>query len=203
MDAGAGVNYDMMADQPYQFDFYDGGGLDLAFLSFAEVDREGNVNVSCYGRSINGPGGFINISQGARKVVFSGTLTTGGLEIAPDGAGGLVLQQEGRTSKWVPGVQQLTFNGAYARERGQEVMYVTERAVFRLAAGGIELIELAQGIDLRRDVLERIRFEVRVVEPLIAMDPRLFRLEPMNLLPEFRARARAASELRPARRGER
>jgi propionate CoA-transferase len=82
-------------------------------------------------------------------------------------------------------------------------MYVTERAVFRLAAGGIELIELAQGIDLRRDVLERIRFEVRVVEPLIAMDPRLFRLEPMNLLPEFRARARAASELRPARRGER
>jgi propionate CoA-transferase len=203
MDAGAGVNYDMMADQPYQFDFYDGGGLDLAFLSFAEVDQEGNVNVSRYGKSINGPGGFINISQGARKVVFSGTFTTGGLDVAPDGAGGLTLRHEGRTSKWVPRVQQLTFNGAYARERGQEVMYVTERAVFRLAARGIELIELAQGIDLRRDVLERIGFEVRVVEPLTAMDPRLFRPEPMNLLPEFRARARVASELRPAGRGER
>ncbi|HSA80341.1 MAG TPA: hypothetical protein VLE23_05930, partial [Geminicoccaceae bacterium] len=203
MDAGAGVNYDMMADQPYQFDFYDGGGLDLAFLSFAEVDREGNVNVSRYGRSINGPGGFINISQGAGTVVFSGTLTTGGLEAAPDGASGLTLRKEGRTSKWVEAVQQLTFNGRYARERGQAVMYVTERAVFRLAADGIELIEVAPGIDLRRDVLERIGFEVRVAEPVRAMDPRLFRPEPMGLLPEFRARSRVAAELRPAIRGER
>ena len=192
-DAGAGVNYDMMADQPYQFDFYDGGGLDIAFLSFAEVDRHGNVNVSRYGRSVNGPGGFINISQGARKVVFSGTLTTGGLKIAPDGAGGLGLRQEGRTSKWVENVQQLTFNGRYARERGQEVMYVTERAVFRLAERGIELSEVAPGIDPRRDVLERIGFPVAVTEPLKPMDARLFREEPMNLLPEFRARPRAAS----------
>jgi propionate CoA-transferase len=203
MDAGAGVNYDMMADQPYQFDFYDGGGLDLAFLSFAEVDREGNVNVSRYGRSINGPGGFINISQGARKVVFSGTLTTGGLEAAPDGAGGLVLDREGRTSKWVPAVQQLTFNGRYARERGHAVLYVTERAVFRLAPDGIELIELASGIDLRRDVLERIGFAVSTAEPLRSMDPRLFRPEPMGLLPEFRARVPGAAELRFASRGER
>jgi propionate CoA-transferase len=193
-DAGAGVNYDMMADQPYQFDFYDGGGLDLAFLSFAEVDRAGNVNVSRYGGSINGPGGFINISQGARKVVFSGTLTTGGLEVAPDGEGGLVLTRDGRTGKWVPAVQQLTFNGRYGCERGQEVMYVTDRAVFRLAEQGIELIEVAPGIDVHRDVLERIGFEVRVAEPLRSMDARLFRPEPMNLLPEFRARAKPSSD---------
>ena len=196
-DAGAGVNYDMMADQPYQFDFYDGGGLDLAFLSFAEVDRHGNVNVSRYGRSINGPGGFINISQGARKVVFSGTLTTGGLEIAPDGEGRLVLSREGRTRKWVPEVEQLTFNGRYARERGQEVMYVTERAVFRLEPDGLALTEVAPGIDPRRDVLERIGFEVRVAEPLAAMDARLFRAAPMDLLPQFRAKV-GASMRRPS-----
>jgi propionate CoA-transferase len=100
-------------------------------------------------------------------------------------------------------VQQLTFSGRFARERGQAVMYVTERAVFRLVADGIELVEVAPGIDLRRDVLDRIGFEIRVAEPVGAMDPRLFRLEPMNLLPEFRARGRAAAELRPASRGER
>ncbi len=198
-DAGAGVNYDMMADQPYQFDFYDGGGLDLAFLSFAEVDREGNVNVSRYGQSINGPGGFINISQGARKVVFSGTLTTGGLEILPDGEGGLDLRREGRTCKWVPEVQQLTFNGRYARERGQEVMYVTERAVFRLEQDGLVLTETAAGIDVRRDVLGRIGFEVQLAQPLGTMDARLFRAEPMNLLPEFRARAGASRRRAPMR----
>ncbi len=199
-DAGAGVNYDMMADQPDQFDFYDGGGLDLAFLSFAEVDREGNVNVSRYGRSVNGPGGFINISQGARKVVFSGTLTTGGLDAVPDGEGGLRLRQEGGTRKWVPEVQQLTFNGRYARERGQEVMYVTERAVFRLARDGLVLTEAAAGIDVRSDVLERIGFEVQLAEPLGRMDPRLFRAPPMNLLPEFRARAGAVRRRASIRR---
>ncbi len=98
-DAGAGHNYDAMVDQPYQFDFYDGGGLDVAFLSFAEVDAEGNVNVSRFGRVVNGPGGFVNISQGARKVVFSGTLTADGLEIVPDGAGGVRLVREGRTAE--------------------------------------------------------------------------------------------------------
>ena len=136
--------------------------------------------------------------------MFSGTLTTGGLEVAPDGAGGLALRQEGRTSKWVPQVQQLTFNGRYARERGQEVMYVTERAVFRLAAGGIELIEVAPGIDLaarraRADRLSRSGSPSRSRR----WTPRLFRPEPMNLLPDFRARSRAAREVRPTRRGER
>ncbi|WGF89765.1 acyl CoA:acetate/3-ketoacid CoA transferase [Marinivivus vitaminiproducens] len=189
-DAGAGINYDMMADQPYQFDFYDGGGLDIAFLSFAEVDGAGNVNVSRYGRSINGPGGFINISQGARKVVFSGTLTTGGLDVVPDGEGGLTLRQEGRTRKWLDQVGQVTFNGRFARERGQEVLFVTERAVFRLTDQGIRLEEIAGGIDLQRDVLAQIGFPVLVADDLRHMDPRLFREEPMALLTSFRQRQR-------------
>ncbi len=190
-DAGAGVNYDAMVDQPYQFDFYDGGGLDAAFLSFAEVDADGNVNVSRFADVINGPGGFINISQGARRVVFSGTLTAGGLEIQPDGAGGVRLLREGRTRKWVRHVQQITFSGRYAVERGQAVTYVTDRAVFRLTAEGIELVELAEGVDVERDVLGQVEFPVRVSPALRPMDPRLFRAEPMNLAPEFRARGPA------------
>ena len=198
-DAGAGFNYDAMVDQPYQFDFYDGGGLDLACLSFAEVDRHGHVNVSRFGDVVNGPGGFVNISQGARQVVFSGTLTAGGLEIAPDGQGGVRLGREGRTRKWVPDVQQITFNGAYALARGQTVMYVTDRAVFRLAPGGIELCEVAAGVDIGRDVLGQIGFPVRVAEPLRPMDARLFRAAPMGLGAEFRARpgARARRRTRP------
>ena len=187
-DAGAGVNFDMMVDQPYQFDFYDGGGLDIAFLSFAQVDAEGNVNVSRYGRAINGPGGFINISQGTGKVVFSGTLTTGGLRVAPDGDGRLMLEHEGRVQKWLPRVEQITFSGRHALERGQQVMYITDRAVFQLTAKGIEVVEIAPGIDLERDLRDRIGFPIRVSNALTPMDPRLFRDRPMNLLPEFRTR---------------
>jgi propionate CoA-transferase len=201
-DAGAGVNYDMMAAQPDQFDFYDGGGLDIAFLSFAEVDGAGNVNVSRYGKAVTGPGGFINISQGAKKVVFSGTLTTGGLDVAPDGQGGLVLRQDGRTAKWVPEVQQITFSGRYARERGQEVMFITDRAVFRLEPEGLALVEVAPGIDLRRNVLERIGFPVRIPDPLPSMDPRLFRPAPMGLAGEISTRERPAPRRFPQYAGE-
>jgi propionate CoA-transferase len=188
-DAGAGVNFDMMAHQPDQFDLYDGGGLDIAFLSFAEVDRDGNVNVSRYGSSVNGPGGFINISQGARKVVFSGTLTTGGLEIRPDGAGALLLASDGAVEKWVPRVQQLTFNGKYACARGQQVLFVTDRAVFDLSAEGLRLIEIAPGISLQDHVLARIGFPVRIAPDLRPMDARLFRAEPMGLMAGFAASA--------------
>jgi propionate CoA-transferase len=189
-DAGAGYNYDAMIDQPYQFDFYDGGGLDLAFLSFAEVDAEGNVNVSRFGSVVNGPGGFVNISQGARKVVFSGTLTAGGLAIEPDAVGGVRLLREGDVRKWVPRVEQVTFSGRYALARGQEVLYVTDRAVFRLGASGIELSEVAAGIDVGRDVVAPIGFPVRVPSEVRRMDPRLFRPEAMGFAAEFRARAR-------------
>ena len=198
-DAGAGVNFDMMVDQPYQFDFYDGGGLDVAFLSFAQVDAEGNVNVSRYGHAINGPGGFINISQGTGKVVFSGTLTTGGLEVAPDGDGQLTLRHEGRVQKWVPRVDQITFSGRHASARGQQVMYITDRAVFRLTPEGIELIEIAPGIDIERDLRDRIGFPIRVSDALKAMDARLFRDRPMNLLPEFQARGHGDAEKRTRR----
>ena len=189
---GAGVNFDMLARHPDQFDFYDGGGLDQAFLSFAEVDQYGNVNVSRYGDMINGPGGFINISQGAKRVAFLGTLTTGGLRVCPDGQGTLRIDAEGRTRKWVKEVGQITFNGRRAVERGQQVRYITDRAVFELGREGLVLIEVAPGIDLRRDVLEQIGFDVRVSPTLKTMDARLYREAPMNWKDEFNARADAA-----------
>ena len=199
-DAGAGVNYDMLAHHPDQFDFYDGGGLDIAFLSFAEVDQHGNVNVSRYLRSVNGPGGFINISQGARKVVFSGTLTTNGLEIGPNGSGALVLEQDGAVQKWLPQVQQLTFSGKYARQRGQQVLYITDRAVFELSPEGIVLIEIAPGISLEEHVLARIGFPIKVSPQLKQMDARLFRDQIMGLRADFLARAPLPRNIRGASR---
>jgi propionate CoA-transferase len=187
-DAGTGFNYDAMVDQSNQFDFYDGGGLDIAFLSFAEVDGTGNVNVSRFGGRANGPGGFINIAQGTQRVVFMGTLTAGDLKIAPDGEGGVKIEREGKFKKWVRSVGQVTFSGGYAGERGQDVMYITDRAVFKLAPGGLELIEVAAGVDIDRDVLQQIDFPVRVSKKLRIMEPRLFRDEPMNMLDEFRTR---------------
>jgi propionate CoA-transferase len=195
-NAGSGINFDMMAAQPDQFDFYDGGGLDIAFLSFAEVDRAGNVNVSRYGKSVNGPGGFINISQGARKIVFSGTLTTEGLIIRPDGTGGVILEREGAVNKWLKHVQQVTFNGCFASKRGQEVIFVTDRAVFQLTPEGIMLIEVAPGLSVEHDILGRIEFPVKLAPNLVAMDSRLFRPEPMGIAVDFRAR-------QPAVRGRR
>ena len=190
-DAGTGFNYDAMVDQSYQFDFYDGGGLDIAFLSFAEVDAVGNVNVSRFGGLANGPGGFINIAQGTGRVVFSGTLTAGGLRILPDGESGVRIEQEGKLKKWVRSVGQVTFSGRYAAERGQEVIYITDRAVFRLTPSGLEITEVASGIDVTRDVLQQIEFPVCVSKEICTMDKRLFRDEPMNLIAEFREHRRS------------
>jgi propionate CoA-transferase len=146
-----------IVDQPAQFDFYDGGGLDFAALGAAQVDRHGNVNVSRFGDRFAGVGGFVNISHHARRLVFCGTFTTDGLEVVYEGDR-LRIVREGRVAKFVKDVQQVSFSGPIAREAQRDVLFVTERAVFRLREGGIELIEVAAGIDVRRDVVAKMEF---------------------------------------------
>lgn len=194
-DSGAAQNYDAMVDQPYQFDFYDGGGLDIAFLSFAEVDQEGHVNVSRFGDTIVGIGGFVNISQNARKVVFSGTFTAGGLQIATTD-GKLRILQEGRSRKFVRNVEQICYNGTFAREQGREAVFVTERGVFRVGAQGLELCEIAPGIDLERDIVAHMDFRPAIAGDLKAMDARLFAAEPMGLRREIAAKGSQARQPR-------
>lgn len=172
---GVASNPDAILDQPAQFDFYDGGGLDTTFLGFAQVDRHGNVNVSKFGDRLIGTGGFVNISQNARTVVFCGTFTAGGLRAVPED-GRLEVAREGRSLKFVEAVEQVTFNGAEARARGQRVLYVTERAVFELDDGGLRLREVAPGIDVHEHVLDLLPFEVDASEHRL-MDPRMFHEE--------------------------
>ncbi|TMH63009.1 MAG: acyl CoA:acetate/3-ketoacid CoA transferase, partial [Betaproteobacteria bacterium] len=179
LDFGAAVNTDAIIHQNQQFDFYDGGGLDMACLGMAQVDGEGHINVSRFGPRLAGAGGFINISQNARRLVFAGTFTTGGLEIAiEDGA--LRIVREGRSKKFIRQVEQVTFNGAYAAENGQPVIYVTERCVFCRSREGMELIEVAPGIDIARDILAQMEFIPIVRNPAL-MEARIFRDDPMQL----------------------
>jgi len=160
-------------DQPYMFDFYDGGGLDMAFLGLAECDKHGNVNVSKFKGRVAGVGGFMNITQTARKVVFAGTFTTGGLDVAfTDGK--LRIIQEGRIDKFVDNVEHITFSGQYAQKKGHHVLYVTERAVFELAGAGMTLIEVAPGVDIERDILARMAFKPRVSDMLKIMPDSVF-----------------------------
>ena len=172
-DSGGGQNFAAMIEQPAQFDFYDGGGLDLAFLSFAEVDPQGNVNVSRFGDRIIGVGGFINISQNAKCVVFGGTLTAGDLDIGWD-AGRTIIRKEGRHRKFVPKLEQVCYAADLGRARGQVVLFVTERAVFRIGAAGLELIEIAPGLDAERDVIAHMGFRPAVARDLATMDARIF-----------------------------
>lgn len=170
---GAAVNAQCIIDQPYQFDFYDGGGLDVAFLGLAQCDFAGNINVSKFGPKIAGCGGFINITQNAKKVVYCGSFMAGGLKVkAEDGK--LTIENEGRFKKFVKDVEQITFSGAYANEVGQPVLYVTERAVFELREAGLTLTEIAPGIDLKTQVLDLMDFEPIVADNLKEMNPAIF-----------------------------
>ena len=180
---GSSANADSIIDQNQMFDFYDGGGLDLTCLGMAECDAQGSVNASRFGGRLNGCGGFINISQNSRAVVFAGTFTAGGLRVAVED-GKLRIVQEGRNKKFVRLIEQITFSGPYASERSQPVLYVTERCVLQLTPKGLELIEIAAGIDLQRDILDQMEFKP-IMDNVTTMDPRIFRDEPMGLMDDL------------------
>lgn len=170
---GYARNPSCMIDGPSQFDFYSGGGLDTAFLGFGEIDAEGNVNVSKLGGLTVGPGGFIDIAQNARTVVFCGTFDAKGAKIS-SGEGTLKIDRHGEVCKLVSRVEQITFSGAQARAQGQKILYVTERCVFELKPNGVHLTELAPGVDLDRDVLEKMQFSPNITDTPRQMKPEFF-----------------------------
>lgn len=182
-DGGAGFNFQALIDQPAMMAFYDGGGLDIASLSFAQVDKAGNVNVHSFGSRLRGPGGFPNIATATPVVCFVGTLTSGGSLGVADGR--LDIEREGSVVKFVDQVNEISFSGDQARQRGQAVLYITERAVFRLVPDGVELFEVAEGVDVQGDILDLMDFEPLVADPLGTMDAALFKDGPMGLRERF------------------
>src|SRR4029453_16093479 len=179
LDFGAAVNYQAVINHGSAFDFIDGGGLDAAFLGFGECDANGNVNASRFGRRIPGCGGFIDISQNAKKLIFVGTFSSGGFEVAIDG-GRVRIVKEGKYPKFVEQIGQTTFSADYAQRWQQDVLYVTERCVFRLGASGLTLTEVAPGIELERDIPPRLPFKPAIDGPH-GMDPAIFRAATMGL----------------------
>lgn len=170
---GAAVNPDMIARMEDVLRYYDGGGINMAVLGFAEVDKEGNVNVSKLNGCPIGPGGFIDITQKTKKVCFVGNFTNGERDIRiKDGK--LEIIKDGNTNKFVDKVEQITFSGRYAIQSGQEVLYITERAVFKLTENGLTLVEVAPGIDVQRDVIEKMDFLPKIAKHIQIMKESLF-----------------------------
>ncbi len=180
MDFGTALGPQAIIDEPYQFDFYDGGGVDCTFLGMAECDRRGNLNVSKFGPKIAGCGGFIDISQNAKRCVFCGTFTAGGLKVHTED-GRLVIDQEGKVKKFIHEVEQITLNGQLEGQKGKKITLVTERAVFELRPEGLVLTEIAPGISLERDILVQMDFTPLIAADLKEMDRRIFRDELMGL----------------------
>ncbi len=176
---GAAINPESVIPTPDQFDAYNGGCLDMAIVGLAEVDEQGNVNVSKFGSRITGPGGFINITQSTQKIIFMGTFTNGAKEVIQNGQ--LEILEEGPKQKFVKTVEQVTFSATMARNLHQTVLYVTERGVFELVEDGIMLVEIAPGIDLQKDILNHMAFTPKISENLKLMDERIFKNEKMNL----------------------
>jgi propionate CoA-transferase len=179
LNFGTSINAAAQLDMNQQFDFYDGGGLDLAVLGLAECDARGNINVSRFGSKLAGAGGFINITQNSRIVIFVGTFMAGGLKIEVSD-GKLRILNEGKYRKFVERIDQVTFSGEYAARSGQRVIYVTERCVMLLTPQGLKLTEIAPGIDIENDILPHMAFRPIIESPQM-MDERIFRSDPMGL----------------------
>jgi len=177
---GASANPEAIIDQPYQFDYYDGGGLDIAFLGMAQVDQRGNVNVSKFGSRLAGVGGFVNISQNSKKVIFLGTFTCDGLEVNITDRG-IRIAAEGKIKRFIRDVEQVCFSGNYAMENQKQIIYITERAVFQLHPDGLILKEIASGIDLQKDILDQMEFKPVLPKDIRPMDFRIFKESKMGL----------------------
>ncbi|WP_430734261.1 acyl CoA:acetate/3-ketoacid CoA transferase [Fodinisporobacter ferrooxydans] len=183
-DFGIGKNAEAIIEHPYQFDYYNGAGIDITYMGIAEIDVMGNVNVSKFGTKAVGCGGFIDITQPAKKVCFLGTFTAGGLEVAIED-GKLKILQEGKNKKFLKQVKQITFSGKYARENQQPVFFVTERAVFKLHVDGVELVEYAPGVDIEKDIIGQMEFKPSISPNLKEMSHDIFKNQVMNFKQQF------------------